>query len=390
MRSSIRIVLCAMVSFAADSVIAETPAEIFQQMDSRKRASFEGVDNFSVMKTTMGLCTLEHFEKATTESVDGRGSVEYMRLVPITEVTERNAPDSPLSGATPAQLEAAAKVLREEAPQVDMAVRNELQGARLPAGLSGMLMNRPAGKPWLSPMPGDMMNNYAMMLDGAAQGKKQDAQQKALAEQEAQQDPLAAVADSTRIAGNETVNNRLAIHLVAEDLNYTQSTNGQDFALNTLHLWVDAEHYVPLKMQMDGTANDGGQMRDMRIEREDMGYEKVDGCDAMFEPRRSVMRISGILNAKEQAQMLEAKEKLAEFETQMASMPASQRDMIMRQLGPQMEMFRNMAEGQGIEVVSLTVGMRCNAGLPGNQEYMQTVPGVSQAACIGFVGDGAP
>jgi hypothetical protein len=29
--------------------------------------------------------------------------------------------------------------------------------------------------------------------------------------------------------------------------------------------------------------------------------------------------------------------------------------------------------------------MRCNAGLPTNEEYMQTVPGAAHTACIGFV-----
>jgi hypothetical protein len=387
MRSIIKTAIYgALFSVSADA-LAETPAEIFQEMDSRKRASFAGIENFSQMKTTMGMCTLEHFEKASTELADGSGSVEYMRLVPITEAMERNSPESELSNATPEDLDRAAAELRLQAPAMDQAMRNELQTAGLPGGLSYMLMNPPPGKPWLSPMPGDMMNNYAEMLEGAAEGKRQAANEKSEAERDAKTDALASIAEATTIAGHETLHGRPAIHLVADDLNYTQLANDQDFELNTLHLWVDAEKYVPLKLQMDGVASDGGESRALQIIREDMAYETAPGCESLYLPLRTVMKISGVLNAKEQAEMAEAQEKLVEFELQMASMPAAQRDMIMRQMGPQLEMFKNMASGGGIELVSLMTGMRCNAGVPSNEEYMQTVPGVSQSACIGFGGN---
>ncbi|MDH4054395.1 MAG: hypothetical protein OEW73_11260 [Gammaproteobacteria bacterium] len=376
----------AVISISAD-VLAETPAEIFQEMDSRKRASFAGIENFSQMKTTMGMCSLEHFEKASTELADGSGSVEYMRLVPVSEAMERNSPESDFSNATPEDLDLAAAELRQQAPAMDQAMRNELHKAGLPGGLSYMLTNPPPGKPWLSPMPGDMMNNYAEMLEGAAEGKRQAAKQKTEAEEDAKTDALASIADATTIAGHENLHGRLAIHLVAEGLNYTQLANDQTFELNTLHLWVDAEKYVPLKLQMDGIASDGSELRPLQIIREDMAYETTPGCESLSLPLRTVMQVSGVLNAKEQAEMAEAQEKLAEFEQQMASMPASQRDMIMRQMGPQLEMFKNMASGGGIELVSLTTGMRCNAGVPSNEEYMQTVPGVSQSACIGFGGN---
>jgi len=42
---------------------AQTPAEIFQKMDSDRRARLAGIDEYSQMTTTLGMCTLEHFEK---------------------------------------------------------------------------------------------------------------------------------------------------------------------------------------------------------------------------------------------------------------------------------------------------------------------------------------
>ena len=374
-----RVFLCGIVLSMAADAAAETTAEIFQEMDTRKRASLASIENYSQMKTTMNMCTLEHFEKATA------GEVSYMRLVPITEVMERISPDNAFSNASPEELEAAAEKLRTEGPKVDRKLREEMQTAGIPPGLGQMFTNPPPGKPWLSTMPGDMMGNYATFLDAAAEAKRQEAKEAERAAQEAQQDHLADIAEQTRIVGNETINGRPAIHLVAEDLNYSQLAEGQEFVMNTLHLWVDAEKYVSLKMQIDGTANHEGETRQLRIEREDTAYGTAPGCAPMYEPQRSVMRLSGVLSPAEQAQMEEAQQQLAEMNAQLASLPASQRDMIMRQMGPQMEMFRNMAAGNGIEIVTLTTGMRCNAGLPTKDEYMQTVPGPSLAACIGFV-----
>ena len=242
----------------------------------------------------------------------------------------------------------------------------EMTKAGVPPMLGELVMNPPPDQPWLSPKPGDMLNNYATMLEAGAEGKRDIERIKA--EQEAgarmSSDAVAFLADMTRVVGNETVNNTPAIHLVAEDLDFPQSAGDSEFLLKTMHLWVDAEHYVPLKMEMDGIATSDGESRKMRIEREDQAYRKVAGCGSMYEPQRTVMRIAGVLSPKEEAQMKEA-----------------------QQMGPQMEMMEKMAAGGGIEVVSLSVGMKCNAGLPTRKEYMQTVPGVSEGACIGFVGD---
>jgi hypothetical protein len=52
------------------------------------------------------------------------------------------------------------------------------------------------------------------------------------------------------------------------------------------------------------------------------------------------------------------------MDKQLAQMPPGQRDMIMKQMGPQMEMMRKMAAGGGIEVVSNVRDMRCNVPVP--------------------------
>ena len=55
---------------------------------------------------------------------------------------------------------------------------------------------------------------------------------------------------------------------------------------------------------------------------------------------------------QQQKEMQEAQKQLAEFEKQLEQMPESQRDMIMSQMGPQMEMMKKMASGGGLETLT--------------------------------------
>jgi hypothetical protein len=50
--------------------------------------------------------------------------------------------------------------------------------------------------------------------------------------------------------------------------------------------------------------------------------------------------------------MQEAQKQMADLDRQLATMPPSQRDMLMRQMGPQMEMMRSMAASGSMEMVT--------------------------------------
>jgi hypothetical protein len=76
------------------------------------------------------------------------------------------------------------------------------------------------------------------------------------------------------------------------------------------------------------------------------------------------MRIAGVMDAEQQAQMQQAQQQMTELEAQMQQMPESQRRMIMNTMGPQLEMMKNMASGGGIELVTDVHEVRVNAGLP--------------------------
>jgi len=158
-------------------------------------------------------------------------------------------------------------------------------------------------------------------------------------------------AATARLVGKENVDGRDAFHLRADGLKRTQVTDGGEFTINSISVWIDAEEYVTLRMQMDGTAKNGNETRKIRIEKLDEDYRAVADSN-MYEPFRQVMRIGGIMSAKDQKEMQKAQKEFAKFEKEMQQMPEAQRNMIMKQMGPQMEMMKKMASGGGFEVVT--------------------------------------
>ncbi|MBT7256151.1 MAG: peptidoglycan-binding protein, partial [Planctomycetaceae bacterium] len=117
------------------------------------------------------------------------------------------------------------------------------------------------------------------------------------------------------------------------------------------------------------------ESRRITVEREDLDYRNVPGCGDMYRPFKSIMRLGGMMTSEQQAELAEASVQLEQLEAQMASMPASQRQMMESMLGPQLEMIKNMASGGGIEVVSTIAELRCNTGLPDPIEIANTMFG---------------
>jgi hypothetical protein len=164
---------------------------------------------------------------------------------------------------------------------------------------------------------------------------------------------VAAFSEAAELVGTETVEGRKAYHLLAENLDRTRSFEGaqQEFTLQTINIWVDADKYVPLRMVMDGTMDTDGTPRPMTIETIERDYRTVPGSN-MYEPYQQVMRLTGEMADETRAQMEEARAQLAEFDKQLAEMPESQRQMMMNMMGDKIEMMRSMAAGDGIEIVS--------------------------------------
>ena len=163
---------------------------------------------------------------------------------------------------------------------------------------------------------------------------------------------IAAFSESAELVGTETVEGRKAYHLVAENLERKRSFDeNQEFTLQTINAWIDADEYVPLKLVMDGTMDTDGTPRPVTIETIERDYRTVPGSN-MYEPYQQVMRLTGEMADETKRQMEEARAQLEEFDRQMAEMPESQRNMMMNMMGEQIEMMRKMAAGDGIEIVT--------------------------------------
>lgn len=345
-------------------------------MFEREAAGLQGIDSMLLGTETMGMTQLEYYEK--TSAVDVNGQTMYiLRNVPPHEIQQRQSAGNALADATPGELRRAADDIEHQSEQMEHALKREMYDAGLPGFLGDMLMNPPDDEPWLSANPGDMGTMYGTMLRAAAEGKEEQAKRDAEA--------LDGLRDRERIAsmtqwvGETTIDGGPAHHLLASDLNHRQVTDGVEFTLNTINMWVDASDYVPLRLKMDGVLREGGESRPISIERHDQDYRRVPGCGSLSRPFRTVMTVSGMMNAEQEAQMREAQVQMAEMEKQLQQMPPAQRDMVMRQMGPQMKMMKTMAAGGGIEVVANTIDLKCNVPMPSPQEMAQAMFGGGMA-----------
>ena len=137
--------------------------------------------------------------------------------------------------------------------------------------------------------------------------------------------------------------------------------DGQEFVINTVSLWLDTTHYVPLRFRMEGVVTADGETREMYIQKTDQYYKAF---GPLYESTLQVMRIGGVLSDEERAQMRDAEVQLAELETQMESMDPQQRKMMEDMLGPQIQMIRGMVDHGGVEVENFVCNVLVNEGLP--------------------------
>lgn len=346
----------------------------FERMLAKKNAGYEGVQDMTRKTEMMGTSTFEYYEKTSAIELDNGQTVYVMRMVPPSEIAERQSGGSAMSNATPGELLRAADTIEQAGIQMEQGMQSEMSSTGVPGGLGTMLMNPPPDQPWLSANPRDMTSMYAMMLRAGAQAKTELASEKANAGADYARNARQ-IKEQTKFLGYSEFRGRRVGELGADNLDFSETSGSQQVTCNSMRMLVDAEQYVPLLFKMDCTVTDGRETRQMSIEREDRDFRNVSGCGNMYEPFSSVMRIGGAMTPEDEAQLAQASKQLEEFEAQMAGMPASQRQMMESMMGPQLEMIRNMASGGGIEMEQKTLELRCNTGLPDPMEVSQAMFG---------------
>jgi hypothetical protein len=327
-------VICPAGSFAEDAAsILEAAAE----KDAERK---NDVTSYIVDQSLMGHRNRVYFKRVTVES-DAGEPYQIFRAVPASQLQQ----GSQQSTLTADQGEAFAQGLETTGNAVSSEMEKGLKDAGLPPKLFSS-MGSP-DEPWASPDPSVMMGSMAqfMRAAGGAQARV-DAER---AKDAAEADGMVEFASKAKLIGEEPVDGTNAYHLKASDLEQTQTDGAQEFTIQTVSLWIDKKNLVPLKMRMEGVAEMDGDTRPVFMERISSDYREVPDS-AMYESYKQVMRMGGVMDAKQEKQMAEAQVQLAEFEKQLADMPASQRQMMENMMGDQIKMMRGMVANGAFEV----------------------------------------
>ena len=176
-----------------------------------------------------------------------------------------------------------------------------------------------------------------------------------------------ALAANAKVAGDENFDGKSAVRI-----NLPIPPGGDpSFVPKSASVLIDKNKFVILQHRVEGIAAVDGEPQEVFIESAYSDFRDVPGSK-LYEPYKRVMRMGGMLNDEQMAQMEEARKQLEEFDRQMAKMPASQRQMMENMMGGQMDMVRQMANGGGIfEYTEIVDEILVNPDLPAlfNPDY---------------------
>lgn len=315
-------------------------SSILQTMRDKQLERWEGVNLYVVEQNIMGQSASTYFQRTEVEGSTGEVQTLFLAVHP----SQLSADDCGAARRmTPEELRMFAEATEMTGELTAAGIEQGMAEAGLPKGLLGATGSSPNA----TFDPRVMLGANAEFLRAAADAEENRGKDAPDAAQAA--DHMAEFIARARLEGTETVDGRRAYLIRASDLNNVQRIENGEYVLQQVSMWIDSEHYVPLKTVMEGIVTSDGETRPMTIEKQDADYRTVPGS-ALYEPYRQVVKMSGMMDAAQEAEMREAQAQMAEMEKQMADMPASQRAMMERMIGPQLEMMRNMAAGGGFQM----------------------------------------
>lgn len=355
MRQQFKSVIAVAVLAAPGLVAADSAREILKTAQQRQVERWEGVNAYAVDRTMMGQTVTTWFVR--TEYEDDAGEQQTF-FVPMTATQIQNREcDVGLSADEldyfADSTELAGKVLAEE--------NRRTYGSESGLPVGGEFASS-GTDPWNTMNPRVMMGGNAEFLRAAADAKRADQAYDPADDARQSLNHMQAFMDNAKVIGTETVDGRDAWHIRAEGLNHVEKSDGAEYRIEAISMYVDKAEYVPLSMKMDGTMTSEGESQAMTVESVQADYRSVPGSN-MYESYRQVMSMSGMLTPEQQAQMAEAQAQLAEFEKQKKSMPPQQVAMMESMMGPQMKMLESMAAGKGVQFETVVDNIRVNPAL---------------------------
>ena len=211
--------------------------------------------------------------------------------------------------------------------------------------------------------PTEMFFDGFRFLGNAAMVFPEAQQRLAQGEDQAKRDEnrSRSIADHLEATGTEELNGHSTVALTTPDLNLPLETNGElQLVLNRAKIWIEPEMVVVAGHRIEGTMIAGGQSRGFFVEIHNVDFRNPPGCGELIEPYKRIVRMGGILDEAQMAQIRQANEQLSELETKLAEMPAEQRSMMQSMLGDQMETLRGMADDGTLEHIQETEEILCD------------------------------
>jgi hypothetical protein len=352
-------------SLALVAIVISLPSVAFSQdarsiLDTAQKKQlerWEGVDVYMVEQSMVGNVVKTYFQR--TEFEDDAGDTQAVFLPASNAATRAGQCMGPQTMGPEFWDDYAAS-----AEITGAALGSEFENGLEEAGLPGDLFSSMGSEGTVSADPRMMMGNNAKFARAMAQAQRDEAARDPSAEAAQEASRTAEIIDTATLIDTETVDGRNAYHLRADNIGQVQEADGSEFKMDTINIWIDAREYVPLRMTMEGTLTADGQTRPMTIENIQTDYRTVPGS-RMYESYRQVMKISGMMDPAQEAEMRKAAKQMAEMEKQMASMPASQRKMMESMMGPQLEMMKSMASGGGFQTEVITSSITVNPPMTG-------------------------
>lgn len=144
-----------------------------------------------------------------------------------------------------------------------------------------------------------------------------------------------------------------------EGLNWTPPAPGQSnpFTPERMVLDLEADRYVPLRLEIAGTSRDGGQSRPASMVAHFQDYRTVSG---FLHPFLIRMEVDMAATGMSEAELAEARAQLEALRSQLDQMPEGMRAMLQAQL----DNLQRTASGDRAEIEIRTTDVRVNQGPP--------------------------
>ncbi|UCF18595.1 MAG: hypothetical protein JSU87_11680 [Gemmatimonadota bacterium] len=173
------------------------------------------------------------------------------------------------------------------------------------------------------------------------------------------------VAKNARVEGKEKVDGRDCHVLLIDDFSGLDMgrEGDDDFEPKKGLFYLDTDDYVLRRMVMDGTITADGQQKPVTLDAYFEDYREVAG---MLHPFVMRMQMSGLQGSMSQEEIEEARKNLEEMKKQLAEMPESQRAMVEKMMGSQMENLEKMVNQGSMEFTITVKDLQVNKGAPEN------------------------